>query len=154
MKELDGLIEAKKLKGIVVKRDPDSFRMADTMGGPQVIVDLTGSTEVKSHKRGLVRGSKEYGASYILIIDSGSTGTLLRLPSTSGYAALIAYLCSCALIIGLGTYARASQHRADEANRRKNEFLAILGHELRNPLAAIGNAQAILRQRPASAPEA
>ena len=58
--------KVKKLKGIVVKRDPDAFRMADTMGGPQVIVDLTGSTEVKSHKRGLVRGSKEYGASYIL----------------------------------------------------------------------------------------
>ena len=58
--------QVKKLKGIVVKRDPDSFKMSDTMGGPQTIVILTGGTEVKSHKRGVFRGSKEYGASYIL----------------------------------------------------------------------------------------
>ena len=58
--------QVKKFKGIVVKRDPDSFRMADTMGGEQTIVILTSGTEVKSHKRGVFRGSKEYGASYIL----------------------------------------------------------------------------------------
>ena len=58
--------QVKKLKGIVVKRDPDSFKMSDPMGGPQVVVILTGTTEVKSHKRGVFRGSKEYGASYIL----------------------------------------------------------------------------------------
>lgn len=56
----------KKLKGIVVKRDPDSFRMSETTGGPQTVVLLTAATEVKSHKRGVFRGSKEYGASYIL----------------------------------------------------------------------------------------
>ena len=34
-----------------------------------------------------------------------------------------------------------------EADRRKDEFLAILAHELRNPLAAIGNAaQVALRE--------
>ncbi len=31
-----------------------------------------------------------------------------------------------------------------QADTRKNEFLAMLGHELRNPLAAIGNAAAVL----------
>lgn len=56
----------KKFRGIVVKRDPDSFKMADTMGGAQTVVLLTADTEVKSHKRGVFRGSKEYGASYIL----------------------------------------------------------------------------------------
>src|SRR5688500_9194994 len=55
-----------KLKGVVTKRDPDSFRMSDPNGGPQVVVVLTADTEVKSHKRGVFRGSKEYGASYIL----------------------------------------------------------------------------------------
>lgn len=58
--------QVKKLRGIVVKRDPDSFKMSDTMGGPQTVVILTADTEVKSHKRGVFRGSKEYGASYIL----------------------------------------------------------------------------------------
>jgi len=56
----------KKMKGVVIKRDPDSFTMSETTGGPQTTVILTGSTEVKSHKRGAFRGSKEYGASYIL----------------------------------------------------------------------------------------
>jgi outer membrane protein OmpA-like peptidoglycan-associated protein len=58
--------EVKKFKGVVVKRDPDSFTMAETTGGSTTTVLLTGSTEVKSHKRGAFRGSKEYAASYIL----------------------------------------------------------------------------------------
>ncbi|HEU4711986.1 MAG TPA: OmpA family protein [Pyrinomonadaceae bacterium] len=58
--------EVKKFRGIVVKRDPDSFTMAETTGGPITKVLLTESTEVKSHKRGVFRGSKEYGQSYIL----------------------------------------------------------------------------------------
>jgi outer membrane protein OmpA-like peptidoglycan-associated protein len=56
----------KKFKGIVVKREPDSFTMSDTMGGPLTTVLLTADTEVKSHKKGVFRGSKEYGQSYIL----------------------------------------------------------------------------------------
>ena len=34
--------------------------------------------------------------------------------------------------------------RLEDADRRKDEFLAMLGHELRNPLAAIQNALALL----------
>ena len=33
-----------------------------------------------------------------------------------------------------------------EADRRKNEFLAMLSHELRNPLAPIVNSLHVLRQ--------
>jgi outer membrane protein OmpA-like peptidoglycan-associated protein len=58
--------KVEKLKGVVTKRSPDSFTMGDTMGGNQTTVLLTPSTEVKSHKRGVFRGSKDYGASYIL----------------------------------------------------------------------------------------
>jgi outer membrane protein OmpA-like peptidoglycan-associated protein len=59
--------EVKKLKGIVIKRNADSFVMRDPSGtGPETVVVLTSETEVKSHKRGVFRGSKEYGVSYIL----------------------------------------------------------------------------------------
>jgi signal transduction histidine kinase len=34
---------------------------------------------------------------------------------------------------------------AEEANRSKDEFLAMLGHELRNPLAAVSNATEVIR---------
>jgi signal transduction histidine kinase/CheY-like chemotaxis protein len=42
----------------------------------------------------------------------------------------------------------ASQHAAElrAADRRKDEFLAMLGHELRNPLAAIVNALAVMQK--------
>jgi signal transduction histidine kinase/CheY-like chemotaxis protein len=39
---------------------------------------------------------------------------------------------------------KASEH-AEEAGRHKDEFLAMLGHELRNPLAVILSASAVLR---------
>jgi outer membrane protein OmpA-like peptidoglycan-associated protein len=58
--------KVKKMKGIVVKRDADWFTMTETQGGPVTTVVLTADTEVKSHKKGVFRGSKEYGASYIL----------------------------------------------------------------------------------------
>jgi outer membrane protein OmpA-like peptidoglycan-associated protein len=58
--------EVKKQKGVVTKRDPDSFRMQDPNGGPQVVVVMTAETEVKSHKKGVLRGSKDYGQSYVL----------------------------------------------------------------------------------------
>jgi len=58
--------KVQKFRGIVVKREPDSFTMSDTQGGPQQLVLLTPTTEVKSHKKGVFRGSKEYGESFIL----------------------------------------------------------------------------------------
>jgi PAS domain S-box-containing protein len=39
-----------------------------------------------------------------------------------------------------------------ESDRRKDEFLAMLAHELRNPLAPIGNAVEILRTKETAAP--
>jgi PAS domain S-box-containing protein len=41
-----------------------------------------------------------------------------------------------------------------DADRRKDEFLAMLGHELRNPLAPIAMALEILRQAPAGSQDA
>ena len=55
-----------KFRGIVTKREADSFLMGDTMGGPQTVVVITPSTEVKSHKKGVFRGSKSYEAGHIL----------------------------------------------------------------------------------------
>jgi PAS domain S-box-containing protein len=40
-----------------------------------------------------------------------------------------------------------SRRRAEEADRRKDEFLAVLAHELRNPLAPIRNSLQILHLR-------
>ena len=41
---------------------------------------------------------------------------------------------------------RRMEHELREADRRKDEFLAMLGHELRNPLAAISAAMEVFRR--------
>ena len=43
--------------------------------------------------------------------------------------------------------------KLEEANHRKNEFLAMLGHELRNPLAPVMNAVEMIRLRAGDNPE-
>ncbi len=45
---------------------------------------------------------------------------------------------------------RRAQESLRESDRRKNEFLAVLAHELRNPLAPISNGLQVLRLRAAS----
>src|SRR5262249_59664332 len=45
------------------------------------------------------------------------------------------------------TAAKMAQAAADEAGRAKDEFLAMLGHELRNPLAPIVTALHLMRMR-------
>jgi two-component system, sensor histidine kinase len=42
---------------------------------------------------------------------------------------------------------RAASQRLEDANRRKDEFLAMLAHELRNPLAPILNATEVLDRK-------
>ena len=58
--------KVRKFRGIVSKRDDETFLMGETMGGPQTVIRMNALTEVKSHKKGVFRGSKEYGATYIL----------------------------------------------------------------------------------------
>lgn len=43
--------------------------------------------------------------------------------------------------------ARAAQRQAEDANQAKDEFLAMLGHELRNPLAPIALALQLVQRR-------
>ena len=50
------------------------------------------------------------------------------------------------------TESKQAEIALQEADRRKNEFLALLGHELRNPLAPIRNAVQVLKTKSASDP--
>jgi signal transduction histidine kinase/ActR/RegA family two-component response regulator len=45
------------------------------------------------------------------------------------------------------------QEDAEAANRRQNEFLAMLAHELRNPLSPIGMAASLLERAPNTSPQ-
>lgn len=49
---------------------------------------------------------------------------------------------------------QAARHEAEAANRSKDEFLAMLGHELRNPLNAIASAAEVLNRMNAGGDDA
>jgi PAS domain S-box-containing protein len=48
---------------------------------------------------------------------------------------------------------KQTQEALQDADRRKNEFLAMLGHEIRNPLAVISNASRVLNKVHSPPPE-
>jgi CheY-like chemotaxis protein/two-component sensor histidine kinase len=54
---------------------------------------------------------------------------------------------------GIGGSTATLIHDLQQADRRKDEFLAMLGHEMRNPLAPIRNAAEIFRLKGAADPE-
>jgi signal transduction histidine kinase len=78
----------------------------------------------------------------LLFMEPEGTLRLTRIADLFGTAM---YVVSCALIIGLGHAVRVANERLAEANLRKSEFLAMLSHELRNPLAPLTNGLALMR---------
>ncbi len=57
--------QSMKIQGIVSKRNADSFTVRD-INKVETVVALTPATDVKTHKKGVFRGGKSYGVSYIL----------------------------------------------------------------------------------------
>ncbi len=51
---------------------------------------------------------------------------------------------------GLLELEQRAREQAESANRAKDEFLAMLGHELRNPLGAIGSAMRVIERLPST----
>ncbi len=135
-----------------------------------------GSTLGSSRLRGLAAALAICGALQILSGLSGDT------PSRRAWVGMLtAFVCVCTAVSLTCVASRrelghsrqnferelASRQRAEEALRnseaaarklaeadiRKNEFLAMLGHELRNPLAPIRSAIKIMKQRGGDDPE-
>lgn len=94
-----------------------------------------------------VSGEEHFWDMHVLpMTDLGVTvGVLVRLADVTGRKQAEEL---CAKLLAREQTARLEAERlcqeAAEADRRKNEFLAMLGHELRNPLAAIRNAVYLL----------
>jgi signal transduction histidine kinase/CheY-like chemotaxis protein len=97
---------------------------------------------------GLIRLTGEQMGFYGLAV-----GTALR--TIAEIALLSALLWWAAYTIGRQTEARRDAEKQlvqslRDADRRKNEFIAVLAHELRNPLAPIRNAVGLLRLKTAN----
>ncbi len=102
------------------------FRHTLASGEPYVAMEKAG--------RRLDRGIDEY---YDWRID--------RIPLPDGRDGLVCYFRDIAEEVRARRTLEDSQSALREADRRKDEFLAVLSHELRNPLAPIRNAWRLLQ---------
>ena len=59
----------------------------------------------------------------------------------------LAFLRATASLAATGLQAARITHELEEANRAKDQFMAMLGHELRNPLAPIVTSLALIRRQ-------
>ena len=82
---------------------------------------------------------KRHDGEYRWVLDTGAP----RIGSNNDFAG---YIGSCIDI----TERRQAEESLREADRRKDEFLAVLSHELRNPLAPIAMAVAVMQRKPAA----
>jgi PAS domain S-box-containing protein len=78
---------------------------------------------------------RRHDGEYRWILDNG-------IPYFGADGAFSGYVGSCVDI----TPRKLAEEELEQAGRRKDEFLAMLGHELRNPLAPIGMAVEIMRK--------
>jgi two-component system CheB/CheR fusion protein len=85
---------------------------------------------------------KRHDGEYRWILDNG-------IPRHGSEGEFVGYIGSCIDI----TDQKRTEDALRAADRRKDEFLATLAHELRNPLAPVRNAVEILRQKGLEIPE-
>jgi signal transduction histidine kinase/CheY-like chemotaxis protein len=88
---------------------------------------------------GILRGERSH-FDVELPYDDPPRWFLLRVERVGAAGAAAVIACSDV------TERRRAAEATKEASRRKDEFLAMLGHELRNPLAPIRNASYVLRR--------
>lgn len=93
-----------------------------------------------------------YAGGSLLFVQPGG---LTLAPSSQGFAALVVFALSSGLVIFMGHRARTAEAQLADANaqlleadRKKDEFLATLSHELRNPIGVITTAVKTLEGRP------
>lgn len=92
----------------------------------------------------LVARGRTIGAMAVLQAESGRRFT----PEDGALINDLAQRAALALDnVRLFARARAAQKQAEDANQAKDEFLAMLGHELRNPLAPIALALQLVQRR-------
>src|SRR2546423_1502694 len=91
-----------------------------------------------------LRDDKEYNGEEI-VIERDDGARLTVLPHASPFHDAAGKLLGAVNVLHDVTERKKMEEERRESDRRKSEFLAMLAHELRNPLAPIRNGLQILR---------
>jgi PAS domain S-box-containing protein len=158
------VIDASPVPTIVIDPDPPIVRFwssaaeklfgwtaDEAVGKPVPIVPDDKRAECAGHHALVGRGEALPGAETSRMTKNGRRidVTLSASPLRDAEGAVSGLL----LVFHDATERRRAEHALKEADRAKNEFLATLAHELRNPLSPIRNATEILRLRGDASPE-
>ncbi|HEX5000245.1 MAG TPA: PAS domain S-box protein [Terriglobia bacterium] len=101
------------------------------------VADACNAAFVRREPAALHFRLRRHDGVYRWVLDNG-------IPHFGADGAFSGYIGSCVDI----TSRKLAEEELEQAARRKDEFLAMLGHELRNPLAPIGMAVEIIRKLP------
>jgi signal transduction histidine kinase/ActR/RegA family two-component response regulator len=96
------------------------------------------------------------GPGLLAVVIAGVTALFFLMPPRGAFAlqnaeyisSLVVFMLTSVFLVLLTAALRDARQRAEVADRRKNEFLATLAHELRNPVAPIRNSLSIMRRAP------
>lgn len=103
----------------------------------QAVIDARDAAFARRESLAIHFRLRRHDAAYRWILDNG-------IPYFGADGVFSGYVGSCVDI----TPRKLAEEELEQAARRKDEFLAMLGHELRNPLAPIGMAVEIIRRLP------
>jgi PAS domain S-box-containing protein len=158
------LIEASPVPIVVIDPDPPIVRFwnpaaqrlfgwtaDEVVGKPIPIVPEEKRVESASHRTLVARGDSFPNLETYRLTKSGQRVdvSMSAAPLRNATGSIDGVL----LLFADVTERKRAERELKEADRAKNEFLATLAHELRNPLSPIRNATEILRLRGAASPE-
>ena len=89
----------------------------------------------------------------VVLPECGETGRRHLLVSAAPLHNADGEVLGCVITMADDTDRKAAEEALKQADRRKDEFLATLSHELRNPLAPVRNAVNIMKLRSPNEPE-
>jgi PAS domain S-box-containing protein len=139
------------LENDVVTWSPEVYQLhgLEPDGSPRSVADFTSLVHpderqaLQQRLRDVVADGAPFHGEYRAVLPGGSTRWLSTWASTlKDYEGRATRMVGA--LISIDAYKRAEDALRD-ADRRKDEFLAMLAHELRNPLAPIRTAGEILR---------
>jgi PAS domain S-box-containing protein len=118
----------------------------------RIVNEATRATVASPVEKVLREGTIVGLANHTLLIARNGTETPIE-DSAAPIVDAHGHIQGVVLVFRDASTARSAERVLLEADQRKNEFLAVLAHELRNPLAPIRNAALIARQAGATPAE-